>query len=1131
MKQGVVLVGHPVDVGSGAQYTAAHDVEVMGAFPMVFRRTYSTTLLGDPPGALGRGWVHNLDAQLLRDLDGYRFHGHDGAVVTFDDPDGTVEAGGLLRNVGDAMELRRDGDRYIVAHWHDLDVPVIRYVFEAASHERMWMVAIDEPAGQGIDLRRDASGRIALAVEREHGCSLGFTYNAAGRLASLTLVAPWTEPRVVATYGYDARGMLAEVRDGAGLPMRYGYDADARLVEETGRNGGAWRMGYDLAGRCARVEGDGGRSARRFRYYDGGRMVEVVDGLGRTTLYECNERGQVEQEIRPNGARLVARFDALGRVIGVTNPLGEAIGYEYDDRGNLTRTTWANGATREVLWNDDHQPIAIRNPDGGEWRMRYERGALVETTDPSGGVRRSSFDARGRLVAHQSVRRNVSEISRGDDGAWWIARDALGVSYAERRGPWLTPERWQDQMGLVAVATRDANGRVTFEADATGATWSYTRDAEGNIVRVRSPDGAVRTVEWSPFGDRVAEVDPAGARWSFERDLEGRTRAIHGPRGVVARFEYDLADNVASITYADGAEERFEYDLANRPTRHVRQDGATLDIEHHPLGDVSRVSCDGVELLRQTFDLAGQPVEVVTPDATVTITYDLMGEVVAETTNGRSIRCARDEGGAIRERVVDGARSGVLRFEYDPRGRLQALHDGDGLAQRLAYDLRDRAARRSMGAAEERWDYDPADRVARQVVGGIVERTFARTAEGLVARVEDSLRGELAIERDEMGRLTATTRDGAEAQYRWDSHGNVRGVGGREVEHDACDRPVRVGDTTLRYDACGRMVEREAGGAVTRFRWDALDRMCAVEHPDGAVTRYCYDGFGRRVARESGGRRTDFLWLGDDLVGEHDDERVVDYASSEGVATAVWIDGERLHVIAGLNDRPSELLDADGELAWWGSYDDWGALLAGSGAREGLRLRLPGQQYDAETGLHYNRFRYYDPSSGSYVSPDPLRYGAGFNLHRYAPDPYTWSDVLGLVCGKGTGKYSVYVLERREKNPATGKLEMRVVYVGITGQTPRSRMLQHRADGKNFYQMRVVDNNLCYRGARDLEGSALRHQYTGGLNDVHSGGLTNASRGDGYHFHSYGNPPGGARTLIPASTTNAQLSNNLGVER
>ena len=59
--------------------------------------------------------------------------------------------------------------------------------------------------------------------------------------------------------------------------------------------------------------------------------------------------------------------------------------------------------------------------------------------------------------------------------------------------------------------------------------------------------------------------------------------------------------------------------------------------------------------------LAAIPLEVVTPDATVTITYDLMGEVVAETTNGRSIRCARDEGGAIRERVVDGARSGVLR--------------------------------------------------------------------------------------------------------------------------------------------------------------------------------------------------------------------------------------------------------------------------------------------------------------------------------------------------------------------------------------------------------------------------------------------------------------------------------------
>jgi len=59
-------------------------------------------------------------------------------------------------------------------------------------------------------------------------------------------------------------------------------------------------------------------------------------------------------------------------------------------------------------------------------------------------------------------------------------------------------------------------------------------------------------------------------------------------------------------------------------------------------------------------------------------------------------------------------------------------------------------------------------------------------------------------------------------------------------------------------------------------------------------------------------------------------------------------------------------------------------------------LRYQGQYFDAETGLHYNRFRYSDPDAGRFISQDPIGGAGGINLYQYAPNPLVWVDPLGL---------------------------------------------------------------------------------------------------------------------------------------
>jgi len=99
---------------------------------------------------------------------------------------------------------------------------------------------------------------------------------------------------------------------------------------------------------------------------------------------------------------------------------------------------------------------------------------------------------------------------------------------------------------------------------------------------------------------------------------------------------------------------------------------------------------------------------------------------------------------------------------------------------------------------------------------------------------------------------------------------------------------------------------------------------------------------------------------------------------------------------------PQELTDCQGKVAWSAQYRAWGkAKEAFSRAAydAGILnpLRFQGQYFDDETELHYNRFRYYDPNSGRFLSRDPAGLFGGFNVHSYAPNPIQWVDPLGLA--------------------------------------------------------------------------------------------------------------------------------------
>jgi RHS repeat-associated protein len=89
------------------------------------------------------------------------------------------------------------------------------------------------------------------------------------------------------------------------------------------------------------------------------------------------------------------------------------------------------------------------------------------------------------------------------------------------------------------------------------------------------------------------------------------------------------------------------------------------------------------------------------------------------------------------------------------------------------------------------------------------------------------------------------------------------------------------------------------------------------------------------------------------------------------------------------------MTDEQGNLVWRANYRAWGEARI---TKEAVKnpIRFQGQYFDHETGLHYNRHRYYDPQIGRFISKDPIGLMGGLNPYAYAPNPVRWVDPRGL---------------------------------------------------------------------------------------------------------------------------------------
>ncbi|RKN46686.1 RHS repeat-associated core domain-containing protein [Streptomyces hoynatensis] len=1025
----------PVDMATGLMYLPQTDVLLPGTLPLSFTRRvesgYRTGLW------FGPSWSSTCDQRLEIDEKGVVFVAEDGMVLAYPHlPPGTGTA--VLPASGPRWPLSRLADgRYAVT---EPSTGRARHFALPDAYGLAQLERIQDRNGNTIDFAYTADG-VPTAIRHSGGYHLKLT-SAEGRITSLSLAGADGEDILIRRYRYDADGNLCSVVNSSGHTLRFTYDDRLRVTSWTDSNDRRYSYTYDEKDRCVAESGEAGHIAVALDY-DG--ALPDWPGMRVTTL--TTAAGAVSRFVTDDTCQVVAEIDANG---GVTRT-------SYGDHHRVVATTDATGHTTRIEDSPETRSGAVVRPDGTTMRYVHEEAERRDRVVlPDGNAWEYAFDERGNRTAVTDPSGATTEFDYNDTGGLAAVTDPLGATTRIRCNPAGLPVEVTDPLGNRQLAHRDAFGRLTEITDPLGAvtrlswtvegrlaalvgpdgsteTWEY--DGEGNCVRHANAAGAVTAFEYTHFDVLAARTDPDGTRYEFEHDASLRLTQVTGPHGLTWRYEYDEAGRLSAETDFDGRRITYRHDAAGRLVARTNPLGQTVTYAYDSMGRLVRKDAGGV-VTEYAYDAMGNMVRARGQDCEVRWERDAGGRVLSEEVDGRIMSFSYDAAGRRLSRTTPGGAR--AEYAYNATGRRVAL---TSCGQRLDFDY-DAAgretSRRVGGGLHMAQSWDALGRLTEQALTGVDglpwRRTYAYRTDGNLIRREDSRGGPTEFELDRAGRICAVRAHEWTESYAYDAAGNQTHASWPDDHpHDEArgarsyqgSRIISAGAVRYEYDPAGRVIRRRRTRlsrkpAVWSYEWDAEDRLTAVTTPDGIVWRYRYDPFGRRVSKRrmsadgaTVAEEVRFAWDGSvlaeqttsrpdlphriTLTWDHDGVRPLCQAERlSDAATQEEIDARFFAIVTDLVGTPTELVDDTGKIAWRPRTTLWGTTAWPSGSNAYTPLRFPGQYHDAETGLHYNHHRYYDPESARYLTSDPLGLAQAPNPVAYIRNPLMWADPLGL---------------------------------------------------------------------------------------------------------------------------------------
>lgn len=862
--------------------------------------------------------------------------------------------------------------------------------------------------------------------------------------------------------------------DEEGNMTGYSYDDRGNPIAITFADGSEHIFMYDERDRQTLSISPEGQK-RAYIYSEETNMLHsIIEPDDSFTVLEYNEKN-LPCEIRKNGVPLYMAYDAQNNLLSLTDKEGNATRWEYDYQGNVTRVENAVGNTQHFRYDELGRVISVNSPQG---HTRFRYNAYEEILE--------AFDDKTQ-VSFQYTPLGSLRMREQNGIKVHFAYDAMEQLKEIRNEK---EERY--------LFYRNARGDIRQETGFDKTSLFYHRDRAGKIIKIQKP---------------------GGSRTEYEYNLRGQVIRAEHSDGSWETFDYNKDGQLIEARNQDNCV-KLNRDAAGRITEEFISSGLPEDPGHHILstydenGNRVEISSTLGALIRNRFDEQGNLVSLEALQEwgdgqqeawKAEITRNHLGqEIEKELSGGLRLTTSYDEyGRPIKQQVRSGHRETYHRqYTWSPTHKLTQVLNGLTCGKtEFTYDVFGSLA--SAQYEDGSYDYKLPDEVGnlyknpekKDRIYGTGSKLLQDENWHYIYDAEGNLKlkthRKVGLNTDLEGQATTKStllaeEDTPQKKVFWfgedqfDRKAEIRNYS--KAERKAYDR--------LRQKTKDKIMEEYSWALGDwEYQWQGNGMLKAVRTPEGKWIQFEYDALGRRTAKLAGDKIYRYLWEGNVLLHEwsylkserpgvitdelgllkpdrpEPVENLTTWVYEEGslVPTAKLEGEERYSLISDYIGRPVQAYNAKGEVVWEAEYDIYGNIRKQEGTKDinFIPFRQLGQYEDKETGLYYNRFRYYSPETGSYLSKDPIGLHGGIQLYGYVHDSNTWIDPFGLL-------ELVYQLVNDADE---------VVYYGITSREAQDRLAEHLADplkkGK-FVRMEILAEGLTHDQARSIEGALIR---------------------------------------------------------
>ncbi len=1040
-------VGCPISMICGEEILTLEDFALTGPVPLVWKRIYRTSQHRDR--GLGHGWVHPGLATLTLTTDSVELLADDGRRIPFK----RAALGRKSKQLHEGMTLKQESANSFVLTQTGQPNKVFERIGENTFRVSQWRhkayvpakknrdaASSNTPRGYALDFHYDTMGRLHR-VQSNWGRGLAIERNEQGRIAAIYQTNQPGNQRdiAIAHYIYDDAGDLIAHHNAAGHGEQYRYTN--HIITQRTRAAGAniyfeWDQLTPQA-KCLRQWSDNGNYTYSFKWDADNQRSTATDSLGNTTHYRYNPFGLVTAETDPEGHVLKKEYNDAGQVIVQIDPLGNKTEYLYDKDQHLLRITNPLGQHTQLGYAGDDL-IHYIDAHNQLWKREFNAQGLVQrVTDPLGNATQYDYTLNGLLSQITDAAGRTTRYRWNDRAELISQTDPLNNTLHYRYDDW----------GQIVDVVAQAAGQSLDNAKKNSIRYEYT--LTGLIAKVTNANNQVTAFEYNENNQLTKYTAPHGrtTQYFYEDKLSQPTKRID-PAGHVIRYEYDQERNLTALINENGDKHQFFYDGKERLIKEIGFDGRTQHYQYNAAGHLIQHLDSGVvitefqrnalgqlatkasrlvgddkdtyrERARYQYDATGQLIETYNAHQFLQFSYDPLGHLLQEShtdindhgkglTDTQKITAYQYNtlGQRIQTTLPDGQ---CIDYTYDESLAFTSVALNGQLITTVQRDGLGREVSRAQGALTTQTEYDPQGRLSKQHIThkehkySPIQREYGYDQFNNLNCIKDGTE-ETKYVYDTLNRLKLATNAAPEF-FDFDPAGNLLSITDTPTATPGLVKGNRLllqGDKKFAYDARGNLVKEVRGkdGKLHKtFHYNLQNQLIKVETNSAHETvTYKYDPLGRRIQKTDKFGTTQFLWTDNLLAQETRDKIKKTYVFEPGSfkPLAQVQDDKVYHYHLDHLGTPRELTNEQGKIVWKAKYKTYGNLALKEVEEVENNLRFQGQYFDEETGLHYNRFRYYSPDTGQFINQDPIGLLGGLNNYQFAPNPVQWIDPLGL---------------------------------------------------------------------------------------------------------------------------------------